>query len=95
MTASHPFKGDQPFKVAVVWRGDRQTRVEARGDTSRLKAVFKALAAQGMAPQPAVFCEEAADELRAQLLRMDGVLVWVDPIATTTGQRRTALDDIL
>jgi hypothetical protein len=42
-----------------------------------------------------VFCEEAADAFRAQLLRMDGVLVWVDPIASATGQRRSALDDIL
>jgi len=83
------------FKVAVVWRGDLPARAEARGETSRLKAVFEALAAQGMAPEPAVFCEEAAAEIRAQLLRMDGVLVWVDPIATATGQRRMALDDIL
>ena len=84
-----------PFKVAVVWRGDVQARAEARGDASRLKAVFAALSAQGMAPEPAVYCEEAADEVLAQLLAMDGVLVWVDPIATATGQRRTALDDIL
>ena len=83
------------FKVAVVWRGDLRARAEARGETSRLTAVFAALAAQGMTPEPAVFCEEAAGEVRAQLLRMDGVLVWVDPIATGTGQRRTALDDIL
>ena len=83
------------FKVAVVWRGDAQARDEARGDASRLKAVFGALAAHGIAAEPAVYCEEAADAVLAQLLRMDGVLVWVDPIATTTGQRRTALDDIL
>lgn len=83
------------FKVAVVWRGDLQARADARGEASRLKAVFEALTAKGMAPEPAVFCEEAADEIRAQLLRMDGVLVWVDPIATATGHRRTALDDIL
>jgi hypothetical protein len=83
------------FKVAVVWRGDLQARAEARGDESRLKAVFEALARRGVKAEPAVFCEEAADEVRAQLLRIDGVLVWVDPIASATGQRRTALDDIL
>ena len=83
------------FKVAVVWRGDLQTRAEARGDTSRLTAVFEALARRGVKAEPAVFCEEAADAFRAQLLRMDGVLVWVDPIASATGQRRSALDDIL
>jgi hypothetical protein len=83
------------FKVAVLWRGDLQARAEARGDSSRLRAVFEALAAHGMTPEPAVFCEEAADSVRAQLMQLDGVLVWVDPIASATGQRRTALDDIL
>jgi hypothetical protein len=83
------------FKVAVVWRGDAQARAEARGETSRLKAVFAALAAQGIVAEPVVFCEEAADEALAQLLRVDGVLVWVDPIATATGQRRGTLDEIL
>ena len=83
------------FKVAVVWRGDLQARAEARGGASRLKAVFEALARRGVQAEPAVFCEEAADEVRAQLLRVDGVLVWVDPVASATGQRRGALDDIL
>jgi hypothetical protein len=83
------------FKVAVVWRGDLQARAEARGETSRLKAVFEVLAQRGVQAEPAVFCEEAADDVRAQLLRMDGVLVWVDPIASATGRRRTALDAIL
>jgi hypothetical protein len=84
-----------PFKVAVVWRGDREARAQARGDASRLKAVFGALARLGISAEPAVYCEEAADEVRAQLMQVDGVLVWVDPIATATGQRRSGLDDIL
>jgi len=85
----------RPFKVAVVWRGDRLARAEARPETSRLKAIFEALARQGLAAEPAVYCEEAAGEVRDQLLRMDGVLVWVDPIATAGGQRRSGLDDLL
>ena len=36
-----------PFKGAIVWRGDRQARAAARGETSRLKAVFEALGGQG------------------------------------------------
>ncbi|MGH6911233.1 MAG: Cj0069 family protein, partial [Phenylobacterium sp.] len=83
------------FKVAVVWRGDAKARAEARGETCRLKAVFGALAAHGIAAEPAVFCEAAAPEVLRQLLAVDGVLVWVDPIATATGQRRAALDDLL
>ncbi|HXA38784.1 MAG TPA: Cj0069 family protein [Phenylobacterium sp.] len=83
------------FKVAVVWRGDRQARDEARGETSRLNAVFAALERQGIAAEPAVWSEDLADEVRAQLLGMDGVLVWVDPISTANGARRAMLDEIL
>jgi hypothetical protein len=83
------------FKVAVVWRGDLQARAAARGDESRLKAVFAALARRGVEAEPEVFCEEAADDVRAQLLQMDGVLVWVDPVATANGRRRAGLDAIL
>jgi hypothetical protein len=84
-----------PYKIAVVWRGDVQARAEATPDNNRLAAIFAALARQGLAAEPAVFCEEAADDLHDQLMRMDAVLVWVDPVATATGQRRTRLDEIL
>lgn len=84
-----------PFKVAIVWRGDAQARAEARGEASRLKAIFQALEAQGIAAQPAVWSEDLTDAVRDQLMGVDGVLVWVDPIATATGQRRGELDALL
>jgi hypothetical protein len=87
--------GPNPFKVAVVWRGDAQARAEARGETSRLKAIFAALADQGIAAEPAVWSEDLTGEVREQLLGMDGVLVWVDPISTATGERRGLLDALL
>jgi hypothetical protein len=83
------------FKVAVVWRGDRQARAEARGEASRLKAIFAALGAHGIAAEPAVWSEELTGEVRDQLMGVDGVLVWVDPISTATGDRRGALDALL
>ncbi len=86
---------DKPQKVAIVWRGDRQARDNVRAETSRLKAIFEALARRGIAVEPAVWSEDLTDEVREQLLAMDGVLVWVDPIATGTGERRAALDDLL
>jgi len=85
----------KPPKVAIVWRGDRQARDSARADSSRLKAVFEALARHGIAAEPAVWSEDLTGEVRDQLLAMDGVLVWVDPIATATGERRGMLDDLL
>src|SRR4051812_18188247 len=83
------------FKVAVVWRGDAQARAEAQPETSRLKAIFEALERQGIAAEPAVWSEDLTGEVRTQLLGMDGVLVWVDPISTATGERRGVLDALL
>jgi hypothetical protein len=40
-----------------------------------------------------VYAEEFADEVRAQLLSANGVLVWVDPIHQ--GKTRAALDTLL
>lgn len=82
-----------PFTVAVVWRGDAQARREAQPQTSRLKAVFEALERQGIIATPAVYVEDQLEDLRRQLLGVDGVLVWVDPISA--GQRRTALNLLL
>ena len=82
-----------PFKVALLWRGDRQARLDARPDGNRLSAIFEALAQRGVQAEPAVYSEDMAGEVRDQLLRMDGVLVWVDPISG--GQRRDSLDELL
>ena len=80
-------------RVALLWRGDFAARREATPDNNRWHAVFDALRAAGIHAEPAVYCEEAADEVREQLLRMDGVLVWVDPIHQ--GKTRQALDPLL
>lgn len=82
-----------PFKVALLWRGDRQARLDARPEGSRLNAIFEALARRGVQAEPAVYSEDMAGEVRDQLLRMDGVLVWVDPISG--GERRDSLDELL
>ena len=80
-------------KVALLWRGDRQARENARPETSRFARIFEALARRGIHAEPAVYAEDMADEVRAQLVTMDGVLVWVDPISD--GLTRTKLDPML
>jgi hypothetical protein len=62
-------------------------------DGSRLAPVADALASVGVIAEPAVFNEEWADEFREQLLRMAGVLVWVDPV--TGSDDRHVLDALL
>jgi Domain of unknown function (DUF6815) len=71
-------------KVALLWRGDRQ---------ARLRPVFEALAAVGIVAESAVYSDEMVEKVREQLLRLDGVLVWVDPIGG--GEDRTTLDALL
>jgi uncharacterized protein DUF6815 len=82
-----------PYKIAVLWRGDRAARQAANPQNNRFYRVFEELAALGIAAEPAVYDEDMADEVRRQLLAVDGVLVWVDPIHG--GKSRTELDALL
>jgi hypothetical protein len=81
------------YKIAILWRGDRETRCAATPQNNRFHRVFEELAALGIDAEPAVFDEDFAGEVREQLLAVDGVLVWVDPIHG--GKTRTVLDAML
>src|SRR5689334_17644793 len=75
-------------RVGVLWRGDPHAEGEGRfGPT------LAALRARGLRAEPVVFAEDAVDDVRARLLELDGVLVWVDPIMD--GVDRTRLDALL
>src|ERR1700732_2724069 len=80
-------------KLALLWRGDRQARCNATPQNNRLNRVFQELATVGISAEPAVYADEMAHEVREQLLKLDGVLVWVDPISE--GQDRNSLDAML
>src|ERR1700757_1579759 len=81
------------YKIAILWRGDREGRRTATPQNNRFHRVFEELAALGIHAEPAVYADDFADEVREQLLAVDGVLVWVDPIHD--GQTRTVLDPML
>jgi hypothetical protein len=81
------------IRIAIVWRGDAQARRDATPANNRFHRVFEELSALGIHAEPAVFDEEFADEIRDQLLRADGVLVWVDPLHQ--GKNRSVLDPLL
>ena len=80
-------------KLALLWRGDRQARRNSTPHNNRFNRVFEALAALGIHAEPAVYADDMASEVREQLLQVDGVLVWVDPISE--GQNRITLDAML
>jgi hypothetical protein len=81
------------YRIAVLWRGDREARRAATPQNSRYHSVFEELTSLGIHAEPAVYAEDMAEEVREQLLAVDGVLVWVDPISG--GKTRTLLDAML
>ena len=81
-------------KLALLSRGDREARRNATPQNSRFKRVFEELAIIGVSAEPAVYADEIANEVREQLLNVDGVLVWVDPISKEQEDRAT-LDAML
>jgi hypothetical protein len=85
--------GRKPYKIAILWRGDAAARQAATPQNNRFYRIFEELAAVGIRAEPAVYDEEFAAEVRDQLLTVDGVLVWVDPIHQ--GKTRASLDALL
>ena len=80
-------------RLAIVWRGDPETRAAATPENNRYHKIFSELIALGVDAEPAVYCEELHDEVRAQLMTADGVLVWVNPLQE--GRTRERLDALL
>jgi len=85
--------GVKPPKIAILWRGNHEIRAGATAQNNRFHHIFEELAAIGVSAEPVVYDEEFADQVRAQLLAVNGVLVWVDPIHQ--GKTRAALDPLL
>ncbi len=75
----------------MLWRaeGSPQDVLEQR----RLKRVFEALESRGLETDAVLYSEGRVEQVRRQLLMLDGVLVWVDPISE--GRDRSQLDPLL
>ncbi len=80
-------------RIALLYPGDRAMRDRADPQESRFAPLFDALAAAGLAPEPAVWHDDFAAEVAAQLLQVQAVLVWCNPIEG--GRRRDRLDAVL
>jgi hypothetical protein len=85
--------GDRPVRVAIVDRGDREARRRSAPEESRFLPLFRAVADLGAHAERAVYDEAFADEVHRQLMSVDAVLVWVNPLQE--GRDRSILDAIL
>jgi len=82
-----------PMRVALLYPGDREARDRADPAASRFAALFEAFAQAGVAAEPAVWHDDFAGEVAAQLRGVKAVLVWCNPIEG--GRRRDRLDAVL
>ena len=83
----------RPPAVALLYPGDRAARDRSDPAEGRFAALFEALAAAGISARPAIYHDDFADEVAAQLRGVDLVQVWCNPIEG--GRRRDRLDALL
>jgi hypothetical protein len=81
------------YRAAIVFPADPERRRETRLEDSRFARIAAALADKGVDVEGAPYVDDGIEELRAQLMGVDGVLVWVNPIVE--GRDRTALNEVL
>ncbi len=80
-------------RVAILYPGNLRTRREATADNNRFSSIFHALAGCGIHAEPAVYNDAFCDEVRRQVMDVDAVLVWINPLQE--GQGRRVLDAML
>lgn len=80
-------------KVAILYPGDVEARRSATAQNNRFADLFAAFAAKGIHAEPAVYHDDFSEEVGDQLMGVDGVLVWANPIEN--GRDRSILDAML
>lgn len=83
----------EPLRIGILWRGDRSSSPSTPDDRHGLGPLYDAFRERSLEPRPVVFEDSALAEVRDELLALDGVLVWVNPIQD--GANRSNLDPLL
>lgn len=79
-------------RVGLLWRGGRGGPVSERAD-AMLGPLLPLFAELDLDARHVVYADDAIEEVRAELMGLDGVLVWVNPVQD--GATRAALDVLL
>jgi hypothetical protein len=80
-------------RIAILYPGDYAARAMATAGNNRFVDLFRAFSSQGIHAEPAVYHDDFVNEVRDQLMQVDAVLVWVNPIQD--GRDRSILDAML
>jgi hypothetical protein len=83
------------MRVGLLWRAewDPAQPGVAITESCKLREMFRAFAALDVDAVPVIYSDQTVDVVRDQLLQLDGVLVWVNPIQD--GLDRSKLDPLL
>jgi hypothetical protein len=81
------------LRIGILWRDDRSARPSRPEERHGLAPLYEAFEELPVELVPVVFEDGAADAVRDELLTLDGVLVWVNPIQD--GANRRNLDTVL
>ncbi len=84
-----------PLRIGLLWRREWDPPGDDGLDLAacKLHGVFAAFSELDVQAEPVVYSDDEVDAVREQLLRLDGVLVWVNPIEK--GLDRSRLDPLL
>jgi hypothetical protein len=82
-----------PLHIGILWRDDRKARPSVPDARHGLAPLYEAFAQLPVELRALVFEDGAIEEVRDELLALDGVLVWVNPIQD--GANRANLDALL
>ncbi len=86
-------ESNPPVRIGILWRDDRSANPPKPEERHGLAPLYEAFSRLPVEVHPVVFEDGAVDEVRDQLLALDGVLVWVNPIQD--GANRRNLDALL
>jgi len=80
-------------RIGLLWRGDRRAEGSLPRADRGLGPLYDAFTTLPVDLEPVPYADDAVDEVREQLLGLDAVLVWVNPIED--GANRALLDALL
>jgi hypothetical protein len=83
------------MRVGLLWRAewDSPDAHVSVTESCKLREMFRAFTALGVDAVPVIYSDQTVDAVGDQLLGLDGVLVWVNPIQD--GLDRSKLDPLL
>ncbi|MCL4266530.1 MAG: Cj0069 family protein [Anaerolineae bacterium] len=80
-------------RVAILYPENRTAAQSAKVETPLFLSLFRALTDKGLQVEPTAYHDDFCEDVRRKLLKVDAVLVWVNPIEG--GHDRSLLDAML